>query len=447
MAQRSGYIGRHPGDGNSAIVRQTYSLTSETTELSFSAGYIVGYVDVYLNGVKLIDTEDYEATNASTITLTTAAPSGDVIEVVAYKALSVGSVQKANNDFEVTNNTTLGGTVSVAGTSTLTGVVTTGGDLYVGGDLYGDGSNLSGVGNTEYIDAGSVTSSGIVTISNTTASTSTTTGALVISGGVGIAGSMFVGENVSIAGTLTYEDVTNIDSVGVVTAQLGVIATAGRGVQVTAGGLNVTAGIATFKNEVDADGGIDVAGGVKVGAALTVVGALDVDGVSTVDAITVAETATLSGGVTVGGGVTMSTAGITTFSKPVYFNDGLLEQCVIVANKLSAATNIDLEAGNVWYFSTNETATATPNIRWNGSVALDDRMKVGETVSVSIISKPNGAGYYAALNVDGSGVTEEWLGGSAPSSANSGGYDITTHQLIKTATETFICLSNVSNYA
>ena len=294
MSQRSGYIGRHPGDGNSAIVRQTYSLTSETTELSFSAGYIVGYVDVYLNGVKLIDVQDYEATNASTIGLTTAAPSGDVIEVVAYKALSVGSVQKANNDFEVTNNTTLGGTVSVAGTSTLTGVVTTGGDLYVGGNLYGDGSNLSGVGNTEYIDAGSVTSSGIVTISNTTASTSTTTGALIVSGGVGIAGSMFVGENVSIAGTLTYEDVTNIDSVGVVTARLGVIATAGRGVQVTAGGLNVTAGIATFKNEVDADGGVDVAGGVKVGAALTVV-----------------KEVTAAGGVDITGG--LKVAGISTF--------------------------------------------------------------------------------------------------------------------------------------
>ena len=311
MAQRSGYIGRHPGDGNSAIVRQTYSLTSETTELSFTAGYIVGFVDVYLNGVKLIDAQDYEATNTSTIGLTTAAPSGDVIEVVAYKALNVGNVQKANNDFEVTNNTTLGGTVSVAGTSTLTGVVTTGGDLYVGGDLYGDGSNLSGVGNTEYIDAGSVTSSGIVTISNTTASTSTTTGALVISGGVGIAGSMFVGENVSIAGTLTYEDVTNIDSVGVVTAQLGVIATAGRGVQVTAGGLNVTAGIATFKNEVDADGGIDVAGGVKVGAALTVVGALDVDGATTLDTVTIAEELTNSGGVDITGG--LKVAGISTF--------------------------------------------------------------------------------------------------------------------------------------
>ena len=258
---------------------------------------------------------------------------------------------------------------------------------------------------------------GTLAISDTTDSTSSTTGAFTVAGGVGIAKSLFVGNNVTIGGTVTYEDVTNVDSVGIITAQTGV---------------KVTAGVTTFSNEVTAAGGVDINGG------------LDVAGISTL-----ANTVTVSaGGLKVGSGVTVdATTGITTFSDAVYFNDALSEQCVIVANKLSAATNIDLEQGNVWYFSTNETTTATPNVRWNGSVALDDRLKVGETVNVTIIAKPNGAGYYAALNVDGSGVTEEWLGGSAPSSANSGGYDITTHQLIKTATDTFICLSNVSNYA
>ena len=287
---------------------------------------------------------------------------------------------------------------------------------------------------------------GTLAISDTTDSTSSTTGAFTVAGGVGIAKSLFVGNNVTIGGTLTYADVTNVDAVGLITAQTGVKVTAG-GIDVTAGGLKITAGVTTFSNEVTAAGGVDVTGGVKVGAALTVVGAFDVDGASTVDALTVAETATLSGGVNVGGGVTFSTAGITTFSKAVYFNDALSEQCVIVANKLSAGTNIDVEQGNVWYYSTNETTTATPNIRWNGSVALDDRLKVGETVCVTIVYKPNNAGYYAALTVDGTGVTEEWNGGSAPSSANSGGYDVLTHQLIKTGTDTWICLSNIQNFA
>ena len=51
--------------------------------------------------------------------------------------------------------------------------------------------------------------------------------------------------NVSVGGTLTYDDVTNIDSVGIVTARTGVKVTAG-GVNVSAGGVNVTAGVSTF---------------------------------------------------------------------------------------------------------------------------------------------------------------------------------------------------------
>ena len=44
--------------------------------------------------------------------------------------------------------------------------------------------------------------------------------------------------NVSIAGTLTYDDVTNIDSVGLITAR--------SGVRIDAGGLVVTAGVSTL---------------------------------------------------------------------------------------------------------------------------------------------------------------------------------------------------------
>ena len=47
--------------------------------------------------------------------------------------------------------------------------------------------------------------------------------------------------DVSIGGTLTYEDVTNVDTVGIVTAQGGVIAS-GIGLTVSAGGINVTGG-------------------------------------------------------------------------------------------------------------------------------------------------------------------------------------------------------------
>ena len=139
--------------------------------------------------------------------------------------------------------------------------------------------------------------------------------------------------------------------------------------------------------------------------------------------------------------------GVGTFSQGANFEGMLKEKCNIVANKLSAGVNIDLEDSMVHYYSTNETTTATPNIRWNSTYSLNSKMNTGDTVAVTIIYKPNGAGYYAALNVDGSGVTEEWQGGSAPDSAESGGYDVLTHTLIKTGNASFICLSNVANFA
>ena len=58
--------------------------------------------------------------------------------------------------------------------------------------------------------------------------------------------------NVSVAGTLTYEDVTNIDSVGIVTARTGIKVLAG-GISIVGGGATV-AGIATFHDGADIEG-------------------------------------------------------------------------------------------------------------------------------------------------------------------------------------------------
>ena len=65
-------------------------------------------------------------------------------------------------------------------------------------------------------------------------------GAEISSGTISATSATFSGA-VSIGGTLTYEDVTNIDSVGVVTARSGVDITSG-GLDVTAGGVTVTTG-------------------------------------------------------------------------------------------------------------------------------------------------------------------------------------------------------------
>lgn len=64
--------------------------------------------------------------------------------------------------------------------------------------------------------------------------------------------------NVSVGGTLTYEDVQNIDSVGLVTARTGV--------RVTNGGIVVTAGVSTFGANVTSTGSVLVGSGQSFGA-------------------------------------------------------------------------------------------------------------------------------------------------------------------------------------
>ena len=76
------------------------------------------------------------------------------------------------------------------------------------------------------------------TISATTESTSSSTGALVVSGGVGIGKSLFVGGNISCAGTITYDDVTHIDALGISTFREGINVTAG-GLTISGGGLDL----------------------------------------------------------------------------------------------------------------------------------------------------------------------------------------------------------------
>ena len=93
---------------------------------------------------------------------------------------------------------------------------------------------------------GAVLVTGISTFENDTQSTSSTTGALIVSGGVGIAKSLNVGGNLSVAGTITYDDVTNVDSTGIVTARGGFeIGASGVGGTITAVGNAEIAGIMT----------------------------------------------------------------------------------------------------------------------------------------------------------------------------------------------------------
>ena len=120
--KNGGYLGRVPGNANIVIAKQVHEPTGVQTDFTFASGYTPGYMDVYINGSRLIHPDDYSAEDGSTVGLTTAAINGDVLELVAYKAFNVGDVTNATLNFQV------GSQLTVTGISTLKS------DTYVGID-------------------------------------------------------------------------------------------------------------------------------------------------------------------------------------------------------------------------------------------------------------------------------------------------------------------------
>ena len=192
MADRGGYLGRNPGDTSVRFARQSYVVSGATSLFTFSSGYDVGFIDVFLNGSKLVNGLDYTANDKQTVSLTIPAQSGDSLEFVAYKAFDIVSIiSSSDGDFTAGGNITASGNIVSGGTiqgtfvgdgTQITGIVTAG----------GNGSNFTGIvttitaGDNISVDSstGNVTITGLANTSNVVADTLVVSGVGTFSGGV-----------------------------------------------------------------------------------------------------------------------------------------------------------------------------------------------------------------------------------------------------------------------
>ena len=85
----SGYIGTQPGP-QATQTRDVFTATSGQTTFATS-GYTPNFLDVWLNGVKLVNGDDFTATNGSDVVLTSGATTGDTVEVLSYSTYEVNA--------------------------------------------------------------------------------------------------------------------------------------------------------------------------------------------------------------------------------------------------------------------------------------------------------------------------------------------------------------------
>jgi hypothetical protein len=101
----AGYIGSKASVVSSGAERKkVFAITTTTTSLT-GLTYTPTKVHVYHNGIRLVDGTDYTATNGTSITLNSAAESGDEVVVVSYATFQVADAYtQAEADAEFVND-------------------------------------------------------------------------------------------------------------------------------------------------------------------------------------------------------------------------------------------------------------------------------------------------------------------------------------------------------
>ena len=131
-------------------IRNTYVGSGTTGPFSFPEGYVVGYLDVYRNGVRLSSGTDFVGTSGTNFFLTDAAVVSDEIEAIGYTVTALVQASSNLDNLNVTGITTTN-RLQVTTNANIVGIITA-------ASFVGDGSGLTGVANTDFIVSTAITS-------------------------------------------------------------------------------------------------------------------------------------------------------------------------------------------------------------------------------------------------------------------------------------------------
>ena len=209
-----------------------------------------------------------------------------------------------------------------------------------------------------------------------------------------------MGGDVSIGGTLTYEDVTNIDVVGLATYRSGAeFGVAGVGGTIRANGDTTLVGVVT-------------AGSFSGPLTGKVTGDLNSTGFSTV----------------------------TNFDT----KGTLVEAFKTHTTAWNSAGNLNVSEGNLHYNSTNLGGTGA-FLNLISTAGINTDLATGQALNVTAITAVNATtAFINALRIDGkgTGITTSWVGGSVPTAGGGSNHDTYSFNILKTASETYIVIAN-----
>ncbi len=347
------------------------------------------------------------------------------------------------------------------------------------------GNNIVGLSNIAITGIATASSFSGALSGNATSAT-TATNAQGLTGTPDIAVRNITGVAATFTGVLTYEDVTNIDSIGIVTARSGIDVTGAvagydylQAPFSTTVNFAVTVASKTAAHRYNGTGSSSgyVIDGVQspfltltpgrtyrftlsssdmtshpfrfyLEADKTTAYTTNVTSTSTYTEIVVTDSTPqvlhyqCSAHAYMGNAVNTNSNAVVS-SETAIFRGGLAEKYENAGTTLGSQPNNPLSDGNVILFTGNESGNKTINF-----TGVHATLSNGETVSFTAILSPNNSGVINVVQVDGQAITVKWSGGSAPT-AGSAGQDIYTFQILKTGTGTsdYTVFGAATNYA
>jgi len=125
-----------------------------------------------------------------------------------------------------------------------------------------------------------------------------------------------------------------------------------------------------------------------------------------------------------------------------------VKEKVTAQTSTTGTINFDLTTQAIENYTANQTANRTINFRGDSGTTLNSIMAVGQSMTCTLVMKQGGSAYYLnAYQIDGSTITPEWQGGSAPTAGNASSLDVYTFTIIKTADATFTVLASQTQFA
>ena len=145
-------------------------------------------------------------------------------------------------------------------------------------------------------------------------------------------------------------------------------------------------------------------------------------------------------------GIKLSLAGATAALALAIKNAA--ELMTISATAATGTIAFDVTTQSVLYYTTNASGNFTINFRASSGTSLNTAMATGDSVTVAFLNTNGGTAYYnSAVQVDGSSVTPEWQGGTAPSAGNASSVDAYVYTIVKTGSAAFTVFASQTRFA